>query len=104
MNGENCNILYEQSYFFWANYDADFSKVPDEKYSFFYVPYVVLDIIDAPHDAFIEKMMSYLKKMPVYSTSFDPDTPHDEDLDIITYDRIVGDLYSTSPITEKDDQ
>lgn len=100
MNGDNCNILYEQTYFLWANYDADFSKVPDEKFSFFYVPYVLLDIIDAPHDSFIEKMMYYLKKMPVYSTSFDPETPHNKDLDMITYDRVVGKLYSESPVTD----
>ncbi|HRR76020.1 MAG TPA: sulfatase-like hydrolase/transferase [Ruminococcus sp.] len=100
LTGNNCNILYEQSYFLWANYDADFSKVPEEKYSFFYVPYVLLDIIDAPHDAFIEKMMNYMKKMPIYSTSYEPDTPHDKDLDMLTYDRVVGKLYSTSPVTD----
>jgi phosphoglycerol transferase MdoB-like AlkP superfamily enzyme len=103
MNGDNCSILYEQTYFLWANYDADFSDVPKEKFSFFYVPYVILDIIDAPHDAFIQKMMNFLKTMPVYSTSFNAETPHNEELDILTYDRVIGDLYSTSPITDKGD-
>jgi len=99
-NGENCDILYEQKYFFWSNYDADFSKVPDEKYSFFYVPYVIFNIIDAPHDAFIEKMMKYLKDMPVYSTSYNAELPDNEDLDMLTYDRAVGKIYSTSPLDD----
>lgn len=98
LDGENCSDLYRQKYLLWSNYGADFSNVPTDEFSFFYMPYVVIDIIDAPHDAFIEKMMYYLKQIPVYSTSYDNSTPHDEDLDALTYDRIVGDAYSTSPL------
>lgn len=98
LNGENCSDLYRQKYFLWSNYDADFSNVPANEFSFFYIPYVIIDIIDAPHDAFIEKMMDYMKKIPVYSTSYDNTIPHDEDLDALTYDRVVGDAYSTSPL------
>ncbi len=100
LNGSNCSILYEQKYFFWSNYDADFSKVPDEEISFFYVPYVIADIINAPHDQFIEKMLQIMKETPVYSTSFEDTIPHNEVLDILTYDRVVGNLYSPSPITD----
>jgi phosphoglycerol transferase MdoB-like AlkP superfamily enzyme len=100
LNGENCNILYEQSYFFWSNYDADFSVVPKNKYSFFYVPYVVFKIIDAPHDAFIEKMMKLLDEVPIYSTSYDAEIPDNNDLDMLTYDRVVGDIYSSSPLDD----
>ncbi|MBR4626366.1 MAG: sulfatase-like hydrolase/transferase [Ruminococcus sp.] len=101
LNGENCDILYEQTYFFWANYDADFSKVPENKFSFFYVPYVIYKIIDAPHDAFIEKMMQYLDKTPIYSTAYDATIPDDDDLDMLTYDRVVGKVYSTSPLDDE---
>ena len=94
INGENCDILYEQKYFLWSNYDADFSVVPDEKYSFFYVPYVIFDIIDAPHDQFIEKMLQYLDKKPIYSTAYNAEIPDDPDLDMLTYDRAVGKDYS----------
>ena len=100
LNGENCNILYEQSYFFWSNYDADFSVVPKNKFSFFYVPYVVFKIIDAPHDAFIEKMMKLLDEVPIYSTSYDAEIPDNNDLDMLTYDRVVGDIYSSSPLDD----
>ena len=101
ITGENCDILYEQNYFYWANYDADFSCVPNEKYSFFYVPYVIFDIIDAPHDSFIEKMMSYLKKMPIYSTAYDDKIPDDDDLNMLTYDRAVGKDYSGQELIDE---
>lgn len=99
-SGDRESLLYEQTCFFWSNYDADLSKVPQGKFSFFYVPYVLVDIIDAPHDAFIEKMMNFMKISPVYSTAFDPDSEHIEELDELTYDRVIGDIYSDSPITE----
>lgn len=100
---ERESLLYEQTCFFWSNYDADFSKIPDEKFSFFYVPYVILDIIDAPRDTFIEKMMDYMKELPIYSTAFDPSIEHVEELDELTYDRVIGDIYSDSPVSEDED-
>lgn len=103
LNGDNCSILYQQSYFLWSNYDADFSKVPDEEFSFFYIPTVIAEVIDAPHDGFIEKMLELMKKVPVYSTSYDDQIPNNEELDMLTYDRVVGKLYSPSPVTENND-
>lgn len=97
---ERESLLYEQTCFFWSNYDADLSKIPDEKFSFFYVPYILLDIIDAPRDTFIEKMMNFMKELPIYSTAFDPSIEHVEELDELTYDRVIGDIYSDSPVTE----
>lgn len=101
ITGENCSTLYEQKYFFWSNYDADFSSVPDEKFSFFYVPYIIADIIDAPHDAFIENMDENLKTLPVYSTDYNDGTPDNEELDILTYDRVIGDVMSPCPIPDE---
>ena len=100
LNGDNCSILYEETCFYWANYDADFSVIPENKYSFFYVPYVIFKIIDAPHDAFIEKMMQLLDEVPVYSTAYDAEIPDNEALDVLTYDRVVGNIYSTSPLDD----
>lgn len=97
---ERESLLYEQTCFFWSNYDADLSKIPDKKFSFFYVPYILLDIIDAPRDTFIEKMMNFMKELPIYSTAFDPAIEHVEELDELTYDRVIGDIYSDSPVTE----
>ncbi len=101
LNGENCSVLYEQKYVIWSNYDADFSSIPDEKLSFFYMPYVLMNIIDAPRDAFIQKMMDYMETTPVYSTNYDCTVPRDEELDVLTYDRVIGDVMSPCPIPEE---
>ncbi len=101
ISGDHCKELYEQTYFLWSNYDADFSTVPTEKFSFFYVPYVIIDVINAPHDAFIEKMDDFMKKIPVYSVDYDDGTPDNTELDVLTYDRVVGDVMSPCPIPEE---
>lgn len=101
ITGQNCSTLYEQKYFFWSNYGADFSSIPDEKFSFFYVPYIIADIIDAPHDAFIESMDENLKKIPVYSTDYNDGTPDNEELDVLTYDRVIGEVMSPCPIPDE---
>lgn len=101
ITGENCSTLYEQKYFFWSNYDADFSDVPEEKFSFFYVPYIIADIIDAPHDSFIERMDEYMKEIPIYSTDYNDGTPDNDMLDVLTYDRVIGDVMSPCPIPEE---
>lgn len=101
ITGENCSKLYEQTYFFWSNYDADFSCVPEDKFSFFYVPYILADIINAPHDAFIESMDDFMEKIPVYSTAYNDGTPDNEELDVLTYDRVIGDVMSPCPIPDE---
>ena len=102
LNGDNCDALYQQKYFFWSNYNADLSLVPDKEISFFYIPYVILNIIDAPRDQFIEKMNDFMEKLPVYSTEYDSDTPKNDELDILTIDRVVMGEYSPSPIPEEE--
>lgn len=98
LNGVTCSVLYQQRYFIWSNYDADYSKIPDNEVSFFYMPYVLLNIIDAPRDAFIEKMNEFMETVPVYSIDYDDTTPDNEELDVLTYDRVIGDVLSSSPI------
>lgn len=101
ITGDNCSVLYEQKYFIWSNYDADLSVVPENNVSFFYMPYVLMQIIDAPRDEFIQKMMDYMETLPVYSTSYNSASERNEELDMLTYDRAVGDVLSVSPITEE---
>ena len=101
ITGENCSTLYEQKYFFWSNYDADFSAVPQYNFSFFYVPYIIIDIIDAPHDSFIESMDNFMKEIPIYTQDYNDGTPDNEELDVLTYDRVVGDVMSPCPIPEE---
>ena len=101
LNGDNCSVLYEQKYFIWSNYDADYSTVPDKEVSFFYMPYVLMNIIDAPHDAFIEKMMNFMDTCPIYSTNFDSSIPENDELNVLTYDRVIGEVMSPCPIPEE---
>lgn len=101
ITGANCSKLYEQKYFLWSNYDADFSTVPQEKFSFFYVPYVIADVINAPHDSFIEKMDSFMEKIPVYTSDYNDGTPDNEELDVLTYDRVIGEVMSPCPIPDE---
>ena len=102
INGDNCDVLYQQKYIFWSNYKADFSYIPDKEISFFYIPYVILNIIDAPRDAFIEKMNSFMDTVPVYSLEYNSDIPKNDELDIITIDRVVMEEFSPSPIPESE--
>jgi len=101
LDGVTCSVLYEQRYFIWSNYDADYSKIPDNKVSFFYMPYVLLNIIDAPRDAFIEKMNEFMETLPVYSIDYDDTTPDNEELDVLTYDRVIGEVMSPCPIPDE---
>ena len=101
LDGVTCSVLYEQRYFIWSNYDADYSKIPDNKVSFFYMPYVLLNIIDAPRDAFIEKMNECMETLPVYSIVYDDTTPDNEELDVLTYDRVIGEVMSPCPIPDE---
>ena len=45
-------------------------------------------------------MMSYLKSTPIYSTAYNADIPENDDLNMLTYDRVVGSIYSTSPLDD----
>ena len=65
------------------------------------MPYVIMNVIDAPHDAFIDTMMEYMEKIPVYSEEYNSEVERDEELDMLTYDRVVGDVYSPCPIPEE---
>lgn len=101
LTGDNCSVLYEQEYFIWSNYGADYSSVPKKPVSFFYMPYVLINIIDAPHDAFIEKMVNFMNTVPVYSLDYNDGTPDNEELDVLTYDRVIGEVMSPCPIPDE---
>lgn len=100
VTSENCQVMFEQNYIIWSNYDLDYSSMTNEKFSTFYMPYVIWDLIDAPKDSFIESMLDKMKTLPIYSTSYDTTLPNDEDLDILTYDRILGDNVSGQDLVE----
>lgn len=94
INSGTCDVVFEQSYYIWSNYDLDYSNLPDEKFSAFYIPYVMLDLIGAPKDTFAQAMLDKMKTVPIYSTQYDNTIPDDNELDILTYDRAIGDKIS----------
>lgn len=94
INSSTCGVVFEQSYYMWSNYGEDFSDVPSEKFSAFYVPYVILDTIGAPKDTFVSAMTEKMKTLPVYSTQYDSSVPNDSELDVLTYDRVIGENIS----------
>lgn len=96
----NCEELYEMEYIVWANYDLDTSSLPDEAVSAFYMPYLIMDLIDAPRDTFIQAMMDEMEVEPIYSTNYMPNQESNEMLDTLTYDRILGDIVSPSALEE----
>lgn len=93
INSQNCNELYEQSYFIWSNYDMDYSDAPNGPISAFYMPYVLLDLIDAPKDDLIQTMLDKSKSFPIYTTNYDNTTANDAELDMFTYDIVLGEQY-----------
>lgn len=98
ITSENCSTLYEQKYILWSNYDLDTSDLPDEAVSAFYMPYLVMQLIDAPRDSFTQTMMDEMLTEPVYSTNYMPTQEADKKLDTLTYDRILGDIISPSAL------
>ncbi len=95
----NCYKLYEQSYLLWSNYDADLTKAPQEQVSAFYLPHVLVDVIEAPQSNFIGTMLDKMKELPNYTLTGRGDIGHDSELDMLTYDRIRGDRYSYEEIS-----
>ncbi|GHU53937.1 membrane protein [Clostridia bacterium] len=95
LNGTNCSPVYEQNFVVWANYDFDYSSIPHNTVSLFYIPYTIIDAIDAPTNNFIRDMLIKMRNLPVYSTCYDNSVGRDEFLDTITYDRVYGEDYSS---------
>ena len=94
INSATCSKVFEQNYVVWSNYGADLSAFPDEMVSTFYVPYILLDAIGAPKDTFIEAMTEKMETLPVYSTQYDSSIQADSELDVLTYDRVIGENIS----------
>ncbi|MDR0197485.1 MAG: sulfatase-like hydrolase/transferase [Oscillospiraceae bacterium] len=93
VNAENCAVLYEQTYLVFANYDADFTLMPENAVSSFYLPHLLSVAANGVGDDFIAAMLAKIGETPVY-TDAGKRADNDDELDILTYDRTVGDKYS----------
>jgi hypothetical protein len=94
INSENCASVYKQNYVIWANYDIDYSEIPDEQVSMFYLPYIVLDTIGAPMDNYMKAVYDQIDESPIYATGYDDTVERNSSLDLLTYDRILGEKWS----------
>ncbi len=98
ITSENCDALYEQQYILWNNFGLKEEKLPQENVSVFYLPYVLMEWIDAPRDSFIQTMMDEMKVTPIYSTNYNPKQASNAKLDALTYDHILGDIVAPSAL------
>lgn len=96
ITSQNCNTLYEQTYFMFNNFGLDYDSVlpaKDEPFSVFWMSYLVMDLIEAPKSDFIDTMSQKFETLPVYTTNYDNQTPADEQLDMFTYDIVMGNKF-----------
>lgn len=93
INSDNCKGLYEQSYVMWSNYEIDYSQATTDTISTFYLPYLLIDLIDLPENDIVGVMKQQMKVNPIYTMEYDTE-PKNNALDTLTYDLILGDHYS----------
>lgn len=92
IDSENCGVLYEQSYLLWSNKElAD--VLPDKTVSAFYLPHLLYKAAGLPENQFTKAVLNEMDKSPVYSVS-QPQVKDSRLLDMLTYDRVLGEGYS----------
>ena len=92
INVDNCSELYEKTWLVWNNYGLDTSSLPEETISTFYLPHLVYRLA-GQENPFVETMLEEMELEPVYSVAVNP-TTESELLDLLTYDRVIGENYS----------
>ena len=65
------------------------------------IPLICIDDKISKVNDNLKKMNEYLEELPVYSTNYDDSAEHNQELDMLTYDRVIGDLISSNPIPEE---
>lgn len=95
VSDSNASLIYNQKYILWNNYDSDMFNEKIDTVSSFYLPYIVLDLIDSETTPFIKTMQNIMKEYPLYSPSIQSSSSRNESLDLITYDRVIGENYSS---------
>lgn len=94
ISSSNCSVLYEQPALVWSNTKLNESLYPDEMFSVFYLMPLTCKAVGLPMDAFYETVLAQLPQKPVYTSIFMDEDDRSEILDLLTYDRIVGENYT----------
>lgn len=95
ISDDNANLIYNQKYILWNNYDSSILNKDMNTISSFYIPYIVTDLINSKNTDFIKTMKNIMNKYPLYSPSIQSSDFRNEILDLITYDKVIGENYSS---------
>ena len=95
VSDNNAELIYNQKYILWNNYDSTIFNKDMDTISAFYIPYVVTDLINSKNTDFMRTMKNLMKDYPLYSPSIQSSDTRNEALDLITYDRVLGENYSS---------
>ena len=95
VSDDNAELIYNQKYILWNNYDSTIFNEDMDTISAFYIPYVVTDLINSKNTDFMRTMKNLMKDYPLYSPSIQSYDSRNEALDLITYDRVLGENYSS---------
>ena len=96
VSDDNAELIYNQKYILWNNYDSTIFNKDMDTISAFYIPYVVTDLINSKNTDFMRTMKNLMKDYPLYSPSIQSYDSRNEALDLITYDRVLGENYSSN--------
>ena len=96
VSDNNAELIYNQKYILWNNYDSNIFNKNIDTISAFYIPFIVTDLVNAKETDFIKTMQSLMKEYPLYSPSIQSSDSRNEALDLITYDRVIGENYSSN--------
>ena len=91
---ENAELIYNQKYILWNNYDSSIFNKNINTISTFYIPYIILDLINLNSTSFTTLMKNLMVQYPLYSPSIQSSDSRNEILDLITYDKVIGENYS----------
>lgn len=95
VSDDNAELIYNQKYILWNNYDSTIFDKDINTISAFYIPYVVTDLINSKNTDFMSTMKNLMKEYPLYSPSIQSSDSRNEALDLITYDKVIGENYSS---------
>lgn len=95
VSDDNAELIYNQKYILWNNYDSTIFDKDIDTISAFYIPYVVTDLINSKNTDFMSTMKNLMKDYPLYSPSIQSSDARNEALDLITYDKVIGENYSS---------
>jgi len=94
INSENCDVLYEQPALLWSNFELQEDALPQETISVFYTTPTIMRLAGLPVDPFYATVLKQMETDPIYTSVFLEPEDRNETLDLLTYDRVVGEDYT----------